>query len=157
MSIGGVLPEARNDDLVLQELPDELLVYDQRRHKAHCLNKTAAFVWKRCDGRTEPRQIAREMEAAFHTKVDESVVLLALKQLDKNRLLKDGCAMNPGSGLTRRDVIKRIGVAAAVALPLVTSIIAPTATQAATCLPSGSACTSSAQCCSGICTSNTCV
>ena len=41
---------ARHDELVVQELPDEVLVYDLRKHKAHCLNQTAAFVWNHCNG-----------------------------------------------------------------------------------------------------------
>ncbi len=29
---------SRRDELVVRELPDEVLVYDLRQHKAHCLN-----------------------------------------------------------------------------------------------------------------------
>ena len=46
------VPRARKEGLVVQDMPDELLVYDVDRHKAHCLNQTAALVWKRCDGKT---------------------------------------------------------------------------------------------------------
>ncbi len=46
------LPLARKNELIIQELPEELLVYDLARHKAHCLNKTSAFIWKHCDGET---------------------------------------------------------------------------------------------------------
>ena len=39
-------PRARTEGLVVTELPDELLVYDLERHRAHCLNPTAALVFK---------------------------------------------------------------------------------------------------------------
>ena len=51
-------PLARKEGLVIQELPDEVLVYDLDRDRAHCLNQTAAFVWQRCDGRTSTVEIA---------------------------------------------------------------------------------------------------
>ena len=41
----------REGHLVIDELPDEVLVYDLDRHKAHCLNQTAALVWQHCDGK----------------------------------------------------------------------------------------------------------
>ena len=45
------LPHARTDNLVIRELDDETLVYDMERDEAHCLNQTAALVWKQCDGK----------------------------------------------------------------------------------------------------------
>jgi len=43
-------PVARKEGLVIQEMPDEVLVFDTETNKAHCLNETAAFVWKSCNG-----------------------------------------------------------------------------------------------------------
>ena len=152
-----LMPEARKQGLVVQELSGEVLVYDRDRNKAHCLNSTAALVWQFCDGKTSVAQIASAIEEEMKTPVDEDVVWLGVEQLNKTNLLVERAAL-PGhkSGLSRREVMKRIGVAAAVALPVVTSIIAPTAAQAANCIQSGQACTASAQCCSTICTSNVC-
>jgi hypothetical protein len=58
--------------------------------------------------------------------------------------------------VTRRELIRRLGLAAAASLPLVTSIVAPTPAQAASCLPSGQPCTSSLQCCSAVCAGGAC-
>ncbi len=44
------LPVARHKNLIVKELPDETLIYDLDSDKAHCLNQTAALVWKNCDG-----------------------------------------------------------------------------------------------------------
>ena len=150
-------PCVRADGLVVQALPDEVLVYDLERHKAHCLNHTAALVWKHCDGRTSVTGMVRMLEREMKTPVPEDVVWLALQQLGKARLLAgESHAPETGKRMSRREVIRRLGWGAAVALPLVTSIVAPTAVEAASCLSTGAACTTSAQCCSGVCLALVC-
>lgn len=152
-------PHARKEGLVVRELPDEVLVYDLERDKAHCLNQTAALVWKHCDGETSVPEITRLLEKDLKAPVDEKLVWFALDQLSKDHLLEDGIVPPAAmlGGMSRRQMVRTLGLAAVVAVPLVTSIIAPTPAQAATCLASGQACTSSAQCCSGLCNgSNVC-
>ncbi|MGA9772814.1 MAG: PqqD family protein [Blastocatellia bacterium] len=149
------VPEARKEGLVVQHLSDEVLVYDQRRHKGHCLNQTAALVWKHCDGKTSVSEMASLLEKELKTPVKEEVIWLALEQLGKTHLLSNRVTLAQ-PGITRREVMRRIGLAAAVALPVVTSITAPTAAQAATCKTSGQACTTSAECCSAVCSANKC-
>lgn len=147
------VPRARIEGLVIQELPDEVLVYDRERDQAHCLNQTAALVWKYCDGKTNVSAIARKLASELKTDhVDEKVVWYALGQLSKDHLL-DESPVVPAmmAGMTRREMVRALGLAAVVAVPVVTSIVAPTPAQAATCLPSGAGCTTSAQCCSGVC------
>jgi Coenzyme PQQ synthesis protein D (PqqD) len=156
---GQVVPEARKEGLVVQHLSEEVLVYDQQRHKAHCLNETAALVWMRCDGKTSVSSIAEELSRRTGARVGEEVVWLAIDQLGKSRLLEArGVRGGATQGVSRREMMKRAGLAAAVAVPVVTSIMAPEAIQAATCLPSGSMCTSSAQCCApSLCSGGVCV
>jgi hypothetical protein len=145
-------PCARADGLVVHALPDEVLVYDLEGHKAHCLNQTAALVWKYCDGQTTVTQMASILEREMHTPIPEDVVWLALRQLGKACLLAEQLqAPRSGAKVSRREVMRRLGWGAVIALPLVTSIVAPTAVEAASCLSTGSACTTSAQCCSGVC------
>jgi hypothetical protein len=149
------VPEARTEGLVVQHLTDEVLVYDQDRHKAHCLNHTAALVWKQCDGRSSVKEIASKLSLEVDREVEAEVVWLAVEQLSKTHLLKERVGMSR-EGASRREVMRRIGIGAAVALPVVTSIVAPKATQAANCRLAGAACTASAQCCSGVCNAGTC-
>jgi hypothetical protein len=145
-------PIARKDELVIEELPEEILVYDTKRHKAHCLNQTAALVWKNCDGQTSIPDITRILQKESKVPVDDAVATLALEQLGKAHLLQEPLTPPAGrEGLSRREAVRRIGFAAAISLPLVTSIVAPTPTQAATCLGTGAGCTTGAECCSGIC------
>lgn len=148
------LPRSRQDGLIVRQLENEILIYDTRNNKAHCLNDTAAKVWKHCDGRTTTEQMSRLLSEEVGTPVDEKVVWFALKQFDRDELLEENVSLPPAfiaSGLNRREMVRVLGLAAVVAVPLVTSIVAPSAVQAATCLPSGSPCGSPAQCCSGLC------
>jgi len=145
-------PRARKDGLIVQNLPDETLVYDLERDRAHCLNQTAAFVWRHCDGRANAKEIARALNHQTKQPVDEKLVWLAIDQLGRNHLLTETPALPPHvTGLNRREVMRALGLTAAVAIPVVASIIAPLPAQAATCLGAGVGCTSPAQCCSGIC------
>jgi Coenzyme PQQ synthesis protein D (PqqD) len=145
-------PRARAEGIVVQALPDEVLVYDLERHRAHCLNHTAALIWKHCDGQTPVAEMARLLGQEMHTAVPEAVVWLALQQLGRAHLLEERLhRTGGGASISRREVMRRLGWGAAVALPLVTSIVAPTAVEAATCLPGGAICTAGAQCCSGVC------
>ena len=148
-------PLARKDGLVIQELPDEVLVYDLDSDRAHCLNQTAAFVWQRCDGRNTTAQITRKLGQQFDCSVDEKIVWLALDQLGRNHLLERQPIPPPAlMGMNRRAMVRSLGLAAALAIPVVTSILAPMPAQAATCLPSGSPCSDPTQCCpvgSGVC------
>lgn len=150
------LPAAREDGLIMQKMVDEVLIYDQQRHKAHCLNQTAALVWQSLDGKSTASQIAARLSQQQGVAVSAAVVQLAVAELGRSGLLRSPVAAEGKSGLSRRELIKRIGVGAAVALPVVVSVVAPRAAQAATCRTSGQPCTTSAQCCSGICNVTTC-
>jgi hypothetical protein len=147
-------PRARVDCLS-REFGDEVLVYDLQRDAGHCLNSTAAAAWKLCDGNHGPSQIARTLSRQLSQQVNESVVLLALDQLADAHLLVEPDV--PVQRTSRRAAIRRIGMAAAIVLPLVTSIVAPTPAQAASCFHNLHACTSGPQCCSGICVASLCV
>jgi len=92
------------------------------------------------------------LEQELNVPVDEGVVWLALNQLSKNHLLEEK-VVPPTlmAGINRRQMIRALGLTAAVAIPLVTSIIAPTSAQAASLGGSGSPCCTSAECQSGLC------
>lgn len=126
-----VQPQARNKDLVVREFPDEELVYDLKTHQAYCLNKTAAAVWKQCDGRTTVAGITHAVSCDLDGEVNEDVVWLALSQLSRSHLLETGIAV-PGMSISRRKVMRKLG-ATALTVPLVMGIVAPTAVQAQSC------------------------
>jgi hypothetical protein len=124
---GPAVPKARTQDLVTRDMPDEVLVYDMKTHQAHCLNQTAATVWKYCDGETTVSEITMRLQSEHKLKVEENAVWLAVNRLSKANLLKERIKLPLGIG---RRAALRIGTALAV--PVVASIIAPTAQAACT-------------------------
>ncbi len=125
-------PVARKEKLVIQEMPDEVLVYDLETNKAHCLNQTAAFVWKNCDGQNSVADIASQFELKSGNLIQEDLIWLAIDQLNERNLLEKELT-SKFSGMNRRSVIKKIGLASMVALPVIASLTAPTAAMAAAC------------------------
>jgi len=115
-------PIARNEELVVQEMPGEVLVYDIRTNQAHCLNTTAAFIWKNCTGKNSLRDIERLLMAEHGAGIDADLVKVGVEDLAKCDLLN---AAPPVSGLDRREVIKRIGLASVIAIPVIASLAAP--------------------------------
>lgn len=127
------LPAARTSGLLVRELAEEVLVYDQEGHRAHCLNRTAALVWKNCDGETPVAVIAERVGRGLSADVTDEVVWLALERLDEFGLLAPCGRLRPRAGaapVSRRGMLRRLGLAAAASLPLVTSVVSPTAAQA---------------------------
>lgn len=125
------VPVARKEGLVIQEMPQEVLVYDLDSNKAHCLNQTAALIWKSCDGKNSVAEITRLIGAEAGNAVPEDLVWLAIDQLSEKNLLANNLKAD-FKGSTRREVIKKIGLAAVIGLPLVASLTAPTSVLAAT-------------------------
>jgi len=105
-------------------MPEEVLVYDLDTNKAHCLNRSAAFVWRSCDGKTSISDIARLFETQIGDKVSDDFVWLAIDQLNENALLESE-VKSAFAGRSRREVIKKIGLASVVAIPIVASLVAP--------------------------------
>jgi hypothetical protein len=153
-----ILPKARTEQLIVKEVDDEVLVYDLKSDKAHCLNKTAANVWKNCDGEKSLSDIKAALASDSGAAVDEGVVWLALDQLKQFKLLAEvPSAPAVFAGMSRRQLMRNLGVAA-IALPVVVSIISPTAAFAASCInpggaPPGATCLTNGACCSNNCSS----
>jgi hypothetical protein len=146
------IPTACKDELIIKEVEGETLVYDLKSHKAHCLNKTAALVWKHCDGKRTVEQVTRKLEAEVGKPVPQEVVWIALDQLERLKLLQAPIERASGRArISRREAVRRLGITTAVALPLVTSILAPEAVQAAS-VPCGGnrdPCDDTHPCCKG--------
>jgi hypothetical protein len=143
------LPLARTEQLIVKEVDDEVLVYDLADDKAHCLNDTAAKVWKNCDGKNSVAEISAALGNETGVAIDEGVVWLALDQLEKFKLLAEvPAAPAVFAGMSRRQLMRTLGVAA-IALPVVVSIIAPTPAHAVSC---GRPCTADPGCTDPVCT-----
>jgi hypothetical protein len=124
-------PRARSAGLVIRDLPDEVVVYDTARHQAHCLNRTAGFVFRRADGRRTVAEIA----ALLGPGADDGLVHAALDQLAAAGLVETCPAPAP----SRRELLRQVGLGAVLLAPIVTSLLVPTPAQAAaTCIPASS-------------------
>jgi hypothetical protein len=150
------LPRMRAHALIIEDLHDEVLVYDLEQHQAHCLNHTAALVWRACDGNLAPGQIAHKLTGELDAEFSEELVLFALNQLEKIHLLEVPEAFTANFVvLSRRQMVRHLGLATMVAVPVVISIVAPTPVQAGSCKHANSTCATGAECCSGNCAPGT--
>jgi Coenzyme PQQ synthesis protein D (PqqD) len=147
-------PKARTKDLLIEEIGGEVLVYDLTTNRAHCLNPSAASVWKHCDGSRTVPELAGHLFPEVPGSSGEQIVNIALERLGRRRLL-EGEIQAPTPDLSRRQLLRRVAVTVAVlgiAAPLVSTVIAPTSAYAFSgCFPAGMPCTSFSQCCSMIC------
>lgn len=127
-----MIPQARREDLVIQETRKEILVFDLRNNQVSCLNATSAMVWQMCDGHHTIKEISEELSNKLKSLVSEDFVWLAVNQLKQKNLIEDGVIVPLDlQRLSRRDVVRKIGLSALIAFPLVTSLIAPPAIHAA--------------------------
>lgn len=137
-----VFAKRREDEVVVQEIDGEVLVYDLRTDKAYCLNQTSSIVWNACDGKRTREEIRSFVSDQLSSDVGRDVVWLALQQLSKSGLIDGGVeAPVEFAGMSRRQLMKKIGLATAVALPVVASLVAPTAAHAASLCMTGASCT----------------
>jgi hypothetical protein len=120
----GSLPRARQDGLLEETLGEELLLYDQESHIAHCLSPVAACVWRHCDGERDIAELARLAGAS------ESLVAGALHELREKALLDAEPELMQSAipGESRREAIVRVGRvgAGAAAATMIVSATAAT-------------------------------
>ena len=119
-------PRARSEDLIVEELGEELLVYDTKADRGHSLSPEAARVWRRCDGRTPTGGLSAQLD------LDIESVKRALEELESCELLE--APAETGLGQTRRELsVKMVKTAGAVAAaPMILSVAAPTPAMAVT-------------------------
>ncbi len=146
-------PLARKDRLVIRELTDEVLIYDLARNQALCLNGAAGAVWKLSDGQTSLRRIAERISQQLGATIEEETVWAAVEQLGRDHLLEYCVAKPKGSApITRREQLRSLGKAAAIAGPMVAALAIPKSAAAASCIEQGRLCTpGSTPCCKGVC------
>lgn len=134
-------PLSRSENIVVQDLQNELLIYDLKINKVYSLNETSSAVWRECDGQSDLEQISIKVSLKLKQTISKDIVRLAIHQFKKENLLENGLEIVEFEGISRREIIRRAGLASAVALPIISSLIAPTAAMSASgCFnPGGSA------------------
>ena len=121
------LPRVRTERLIVEDVLDEILVYDLDQNKAHSLNSTAAVVWRLCKRQATRAEAVEFLSQRLGPERGEAALDYGLVELEKALLLRDAVAL--GGAMSRRAVMRKIGLTAAVGLPIVTSLVAPAAVQ----------------------------
>jgi hypothetical protein len=83
------MPKVRGD-VSIQELGEEVMIYDPLNEKVHILNNTAHCIWKLCDGNCTLQEIKEEISKKFpHTSEQEILhdIASAVDNFEKNNLL----------------------------------------------------------------------
>ena len=142
------LPKARNENIIMQNLENEVLIYDTITDNAYCLNETCGAVFNACDGKQSFDDLKRNY------RFTDDLIFLALDELkNKNLLADDKSYQSPFAGMSRREAVRRVGLGTMIALPVVAAMIAPNAANAASaaCPPLSpvAACTPNAAGCFG--------
>ena len=126
-------PVSRKDNLVVQEADGEVLIYDLTENKAFCLNETSALIWQLCDGKKSLTEMSIELGKKLNSPASEGLVWLGLEQLKKENLIENEVTVPIDLvGMSRREVIRKVGIGSMIAIPIISSLIAPTAAQAQT-------------------------
>lgn len=116
--VTNLMPE-KCEGLVDCAVGDELVVYDTQSNTAHCISGKSVEVYARCDGKASVHEVAAAVGSANIE--DVHVILTGFRQAG---LVKSHYA--PPGSISRRKILK-----AAAALPLVSSLLIPSAAAAA--------------------------
>ena len=126
------LPKARNTEIVVQKIDEEVLIYDLIDDKAHHMNKTISLIWEKCDGETTFEEINKLLTKELGMSIESDFIWLALDELNKANLLRDEIKKSEFTKLSRRKVIFRYALPA-VSLPVVMSLVSPKSIHAQSC------------------------
>lgn len=119
------LPIARTDNIVVQNVENETLIYNLVSNKAYCLNTNLTKVYIACDG----MKTFEELQKKYN--FTEEFIYLSLDELKREELINpDSNYQSPFAKMSRREVVKKVGLSTAAALPLITSLVAPKAINA---------------------------
>ena len=64
-----ILPAVKKENIVVQELDNEVLIYDLKDNKVFCLNAASAIIWQLCDGTKTVSEISQTAEKKLNSKI----------------------------------------------------------------------------------------
>lgn len=123
-------PRRIRELISIQQIGTETLVYDERRHKAFCLNESSSVVWFLADGARTIAEIRAAASVQLKTSVSEDLVLFAITELRKDGLVEPAPVEEAAPAVSRRVMLRRLGESGALLIPMIAAVLAPTAAQA---------------------------
>jgi len=132
-------PLARSG-VIARPVGDEVVVYDPATHMAHCLNRTAALVFRAADGRTSVAGLAVLLAEKTGAEAHQDLVWATLERLAEANLLEGSLPPRPAAP-SRRQALRRLGIGVAALAPVVASLVVPTPAEAAPTCIQAMACT----------------
>lgn len=121
------------ENLLVESLPEETLVYDLDRHRAHCLNPQAALLLEMADGTRSLEDLARILDQTFPEPTTQDAVRVGLDRLRRAGLLAWEGSVATGESAppppqSRRTAIRKMATLGLV-LPAVMTVVSPAAAQ----------------------------
>jgi hypothetical protein len=147
-------PKARKSKLLIRKVGNETVVYDTKTHNALALNELTTAVWEVCTGKSDASSLLEIIRCSGLVNAVDQVVLMAIDQLNRAGLLKTSTETNETDKkrLTRREMIRLIGITSAAALPAISIIgIQPAIAQSSGLGQHGDPCNGPGDCISGHC------
>jgi hypothetical protein len=129
-------PIAKRDHLIVEEVGSETVIYDELANEAHCLDATAAFVWRRCDGKRTVDQIRAELMQSVGCSVSRPEMLELIDLIEAKGLTELRKPSDDMSSMSRRGVLRKAVLIGTVAVTI-QSIVAPTPAHASSCRSAG--------------------
>jgi hypothetical protein len=127
-------PVARTNVMAVREASGGVVICDESGEPVLRLNRPAAVVWRHCDGAHTIARLAAALTKELG-RGDEEQVMIALDDLARHGLIESGYQPRnaQASRISRRQFIRASGAVAvaAVALPMVNSLVLPTPAAAA--------------------------
>jgi len=132
---------ARGEELLIESVGDETVIYDIKSKEAHCLKALAAVVFALADGSNTTADIAELAAYRLGQPVTEAEVVDAVAQLEQHALLDTPLVIR--DGISRREALGRMaatGIGATVGVSMITTVMAPTALAAGSQIATGNCC-----------------
>lgn len=123
-------PRSVRRHISIQQIGTETLVYDELRHKAFCLNESSSVIWRLADGEHTVAQMRSAASVELKSEVSEEFVMFALEQLRGDGLVEPCSMATEGPVISRRALLRTLGVSGALLVPMIAAVLAPPAAQA---------------------------
>jgi hypothetical protein len=120
-------PHARRnkDDVIIDNVGDEVIIYDLKNQHCYALNSMSATIWDLCDGQTTLPEMALVLKQANNLSDEEATVVIdaSLEQLIESELLVDDFShmVQSEASADRRTLLKKLG--GLISLPAISSIV----------------------------------